>query len=182
MHYESTRSQKPVLSAIQALTKLLIFTHGNNLGLSGYLKSFKELRDVVKTQLGDCMLDHFAEQQPDYKRLTTAIEKEDYKKALFDEFMGVLFLINSDQRKYGSLCRELTGAFAHGCDEYPTTLRSAIDNMLDTHRFDPDFKKDRHESSDGDSKKDNRTATPQIQVLSRRMAMNLNKYSVTTDR
>jgi hypothetical protein len=98
------------------------------------------------------MFDHFAEQQPDYKRLTTALDKENYKKALFDEFMGVLFLINSDQRKYGSLCRELTGAFACGRDEYPTTLRSAID-MLDTYRFDSDFKKDRHESANGDSKK-----------------------------
>jgi hypothetical protein len=47
----------------------------------------------------------------------------------------------------------LTGAFARGRDEYPTTLRSAID-MLDTHRFDPDFKKDCHESFNGDTKKD----------------------------
>jgi hypothetical protein len=50
--HETTRSQKPALSAIQALTKLLIFKHGDNLGLSRYLKSFKELRDGVKTQLG----------------------------------------------------------------------------------------------------------------------------------
>jgi hypothetical protein len=42
------------------------------------------------------MFDHFAEQLPDYKRLTTAIDKENNKKALFDEFMGVLFLISSD--------------------------------------------------------------------------------------
>jgi hypothetical protein len=80
--HETTRSQKPVLSAMQALTKLLISKHGDNLGLSGYLKSFKELRDMVKTQLGNRMFDHFAEQQADYKRLTTAIDKENYDKAL----------------------------------------------------------------------------------------------------
>jgi hypothetical protein len=57
--------------------------------------------DIVKTQLGDHMFDYFAEQQPDYKALNTEEAQTKYKETLFDEFMGVLILINSDQRKYG---------------------------------------------------------------------------------
>jgi hypothetical protein len=141
------------LSAIQALTKLLTYKQGDNQGLSTYLKSFKELRDVVKTQLGVNMFDHYAEQQPEYKKLADDDEQSEFKEKLFDEFMGVLFLLNGDQRKYRSMCHELTGAYARGRDEYPTSLKSAVD-MLDTHRFDPGFNKDRKKNSNKDSKKD----------------------------
>jgi hypothetical protein len=96
------------------------------------------------------MFDYFAEQQPDYKALNTEEAKTKYKEALFDEFMGVLFLINSDQWKYGSMVQELTGAYARGHDEYPTTLKGAVD-MLDTHRFDPGFRQDRQKNSNGES-------------------------------
>ncbi len=150
--HETTRSQKPVLSAIQALTKLFTYKQFDATGLSEYLKCFKEHRDVVKTQLGEHMFDYFAEQQPEYTKLTTDQAKKDYKDSLFDEVMGVLFLLNSDQKKYGSICQELTGAFARGRDEYPASLKGAID-MLDTHRFDPAYK-DHRKKAQADKKKD----------------------------
>jgi hypothetical protein len=46
--HETTRSQKPILDAIQALTKLFTYKQVDQ-GLSDNLKSFKELRDLVKT-------------------------------------------------------------------------------------------------------------------------------------
>jgi hypothetical protein len=49
--HETTRSQKPVLSAIQAITKLFTYKQGDMSGLSDYLKCFKEHRDVFKTQM-----------------------------------------------------------------------------------------------------------------------------------
>jgi hypothetical protein len=51
------------------------------------------------------------------------------------------------------MTQELTGAFARGRDEYPTLLNGVID-MLDTHRFDPGFNKERHQKSSNDSRKD----------------------------
>jgi hypothetical protein len=72
------------------------------------------------------MFDHFAKQQSDYKELTgwggwrQELQKA-YQDTLFDDefMMGVLFLINSDQRKYGSMVKELTRAYASGRNETP---------------------------------------------------------------
>jgi hypothetical protein len=41
--HETTRSQKPILSAIHAMTNLFTYKQGDN-GLSDNLKSFKELQ------------------------------------------------------------------------------------------------------------------------------------------
>jgi hypothetical protein len=149
--HATTRSQNHVMSAIKAITKLFTHKQGDMSGLSDYLKCFKEHHDVFKTQMGEHMFDYFAEQQPDYKGLS-AVDAKAYKENLLDEVMGMLFLLNSDQKKYGSITQELTGALARGCDEYPISLKGCID-MLDTHRFDAAFK-DHRKKANADSKKD----------------------------
>ena len=156
--HETTRSQKPMLSAIQAMIKLCTYKQADNQSLSEYLKSFKEHRDVFKTQLGDIMFNYFIEQQPGYDGLSDN-EKEDLKNSTFDEGMGVLFLHHSDKKKYGSISQDLAAAYARNRDEYPTTLTNAID-MLDTHRFDPAYKEHR-KSNSGEGRNDRNSKSGQ---------------------
>jgi hypothetical protein len=137
--HETTRSQKPILNAIQALTKLFNYKQQDGMTLSEYIKGFKEHRDVLKTQLGEHMFDYFAEQQtPGYANMPPANQSA-AKAGMLDEVLGVLFLLNSDQRKYGSIKTDLSAAFTRGRDEYPQSLRRATD-MLDTHTLDQSYK------------------------------------------
>jgi hypothetical protein len=46
--------------------------------------------------------------------------------------MGLLFLLNADWQKYGSIKNKLAASHARGRDEYPKSLKSAI-YYLDTH-------------------------------------------------
>ena len=137
--HETTRSQKPILNAIQAITKLFCYKQTDGMTLSEYIKGFKEHRDVFKTQLGENMFDDFAERHTDGYNGMGEDDRETARNAMLDEFLGVLFLLNSDQRKYGSMKTELSAAFTRGRDEYPKSLRRATD-MLDTHALDQTYK------------------------------------------
>ena len=154
--HETTRAQKPVLSAIQAITKLFNYKQTDGVSLSQYIKGFKEHRDVLKTQLGDHLFDFFCEQQSGWDALTEPQQKSE-KDNMLDEVLGILFILNSDQRKYGSIKTDLAAAFTRERDEYPSSLTKAID-MLDTHTFDSTFKEHRkkaehkHDKSDKSSR------------------------------
>jgi hypothetical protein len=151
--HEAIRAQKPALTMLQALTKWLTFKQGDGVTLAQYIKQFKEHRDVVKTQLGESMFDYFIEQQAEYRR-ASQVEKDALKKAMFEQVTGMLFLLNSDQRKYGSITQDLAGSFTRGRDEYPTTLTKAID-VLDTHVIDKTYKD--HKKNQAKQKKDDKS-------------------------
>ncbi len=120
--HEAVRAQKPVLTMIQSLTKWLTLKQNDGMNLSMYAKQFTEQRDVVKAQLGPQIFDYFVEQQAEYRSVKDDVAKQKLKNAMFDEFTGILFLLNRDQRKYGSIATELAGAYTRGRDEYPKNL------------------------------------------------------------
>ena len=140
--HEAVRAQKPVLTMIQSLTKWLTFKQNDGMNLSLYAKQFTEQRDVVKAQLGTRMFDFFVEQQADYQTAKDDAERLKLKNSMFEEFTGILFLLNSDQRKYGSIASELAGAYTRGRDEYPDSLTNAHD-ILETHVLDQAYKDQR---------------------------------------
>lgn len=148
--HETTRAQKPILSAIQAITKLFNYKQGDSVSLSQYIKGSKEHRDVLKTQLGDHLFDFFCEQQSGWEALTELQQKAE-KDNMLDEVLGILFILNSDQHKYGSIKTDLGAAFTRGRDEYPFLLTKAID-MLDTHTLDNTFKEHKKKSNNKNDK------------------------------
>jgi len=62
--HESVRAQKALITADAALIKFDLFRQ-NDLSLGDYIKQFKELRDVYKTQCGRRTWDGFLENQPE---------------------------------------------------------------------------------------------------------------------
>jgi hypothetical protein len=147
--HETTRAQKPTLSAIQAITKLFTYKQQDQ-PLGDYIKVFKEHRDVLITQLGEHMFDHFAATQTvDYSNKTVD-ERKKIRKDTFDEMLGTLLIVNSDQRRYKGLQSDLSAGFTRGRDEYPGNLHAAID-MLDNHKPEYSHKENKKKSS-GESK------------------------------
>jgi hypothetical protein len=131
--------------------------------MSEYIKTFKEVHDVFTTQWGKHVTDYFVEQQTEYKSLTVPAERTKMKDEAFDEWMGLLFLLNTDWRKYGSIKNELTALYTQGRDEYPKSLKSAID-YLDTHVTDSaykEFKKQQRKDNSGDGKSKSETSFAQ---------------------
>lgn len=109
------------------------------MSISEYINTFQEHGEVLKTQMGDHTFDYFVEQLLGYKKQSGATAQGPMKDDMFNEVMGVLFLIRADWRRYGSSFSELMSAFAKGRDEYPRSLDSAID-ILDKHKVDQAFK------------------------------------------
>jgi len=159
-------AQKPLLTATSALIKLLTYKQRDDVSMSEYIKTFKEVRDVFTTQWGKNITDYFVEQQPEYKSLNNANEKAKMKEDQFDEWIGLLFMLNADWRKYGSIKNELAASYTRGRDEYPKSLKSAID-YLDTHVTDSAYKeykklqKKKEKDKGGDAKSKSETSFAQ---------------------
>ena len=131
--HETVRAQKPLLTATSALLKLLTYKQQDDTSMSEYIKTFIELRDMFTTQWGKHITDYFVEQQSEYKALQDPIAMTaKIKEETFDEWMGLLFLLNADWQKYGLIKNELAASYTRGRDGYPESLKSAID-YLDTH-------------------------------------------------
>ena len=47
-----------------------------------------------------------------------------------DKYLAVLFLLNSDKRRYGALITNISNKFVRGNDTYPTTLTGAYDYIV----------------------------------------------------
>jgi hypothetical protein len=47
-----------------------------------------------------------------------------------DQFLAVMFLVNSDRARNGSLVRDVENEYTRGSDTYPTTLSAAYDYLV----------------------------------------------------
>jgi hypothetical protein len=47
-----------------------------------------------------------------------------------DQFLAVMFLVNSNRARYGSLVRDIENEYTRGSDTYPTTLSAAYDYLM----------------------------------------------------
>ena len=47
-----------------------------------------------------------------------------------DKYLAVLFLLNSDKRRYGTLVTNISNEFVRGNDTYPTTLNGSYDYIV----------------------------------------------------
>jgi hypothetical protein len=74
----------------------------------------------------DGILDEIAA-DPD---VPTNEEKEQARDRAKDQFLAVMFLVNSDRAQYGSLVRDIENEYTRGSDTYPTTLSAAYDYLM----------------------------------------------------
>jgi hypothetical protein len=99
----------------------------------------------------------YVEQESNYDPMNETIIKE-HRKTVSEEFLTVLYLKNTNQKKYGSILQGLSTQQSLHTDQYPKTVIDA-NNVLSNHKFD-NYKsqgrrsgKDR-EKSDKNSKDD----------------------------
>ena len=132
--HDSVRAQYPLVSMVDALGRLINVRQQENEHLLDYVKRFKQLRDVVKSQLGTKILDEFTEHQAEFRETTSEDEKTEMKKEAFEKWMAYLIIRGSDQAKYGSLVKGFVSQYSLGNDQYPKTITTAID-VLSNHRL-----------------------------------------------
>ena len=76
----------------------------------------------------------YMEQEEDYDSKDEAAINKCHKK-VFEEFLAVLYLKNTNQKKYGSILTGLNTQQTLHNDQYPKTVIDA-NNVLSNHRFD----------------------------------------------
>ena len=106
--------------------------------LVDYLKRFKQLRDILKSYLGDKILDIFIENSTEYRNETDTTKQQEMKDNAWERWMSYLFLDNSDKTKYGSLITSFQSQFSLGNNQWPQTLITATD-ALSQHKFDQQY-------------------------------------------
>ena len=164
--HDSVRAQYPMVSMTDALARLINVKQYENETLLDYVKRFKQLRDVVKSQLGYNFLDGYVEHQADYpnaskfqdaeqeeSKIKTASEEDQAKQdemkgKAFEQWMAYLLIRGSDQAKYGSLLKGFVSQFSLENDQYPKTIATAID-VLSNHKIDPKFYENRRNRGGG---------------------------------
>ncbi len=135
---DPVRAQYPFVSMTNSLVNFLNIQQHENENLLDYVKRFKQLRDIMKSQLGSHFLDHFVEHLPLYVEETDTDKKQEMKNNALEPFLAYQLLKSSDQTKYGSLLSKLQSQYSLGLDQYPKTLNAAVD-ALSNHKYDPKF-------------------------------------------
>jgi len=106
--------------------------------LLDYVKRFKQLCDVVKSQVGTGVLNNYVERQDGYKKLTTDKARQDMKKDEWGKLMAYLLMRNVDQNRYSSLMKNLSQQYSLDNDQYPKTITAATD-VLSNHKLDQKY-------------------------------------------
>jgi hypothetical protein len=151
--HDTVCAQYPYVSLTEALARLVNVKQYDNQNLLDYVKSFKQLRDVVKMQFGDQILNYFIEQKAFYRELTDDNKKTEMKNNAFERWMAYLLIRGSDQSKYGLLLKAFVSQFSLGNDQYPRTITTATD-VLSNHRFDSTYHENQKRNQD--KKQENR--------------------------
>jgi hypothetical protein len=126
--------QKPIHSLFDAETRVFQFKQ-KGLPNNDYYEKFKDLvtiaerlgsdigvhHDRLRTIVQDTALD------PDFP---TDVELERAKEKAKDEYLAVMFLMNSDANRFGDLVRGIENDYTRGSDTYPTTLSAAYDYLV----------------------------------------------------
>jgi hypothetical protein len=133
--YSDTNGQYPLIDWTEQLSRFQNLKQGSDESLSEYSKRFAQELDSFKSLFRRKIFNLACEKLEDY---ATTADQDKFKKDAFDAFTSILFMKNSDQRKYGSLLQSLKSDFSLGTDKYPKTKEKALD-VLSNHPFDQKF-------------------------------------------
>ena len=110
---------------------------GVSMSNSEYLEKFRTQLDVLKSAGGDLcgnhhglILDELEKAGVATLSAATPVQKLAAEVSARSRFEGALFLMRSNQSKYGRLIQELSNDFNKGRDSYPKSLTEAYELML----------------------------------------------------
>lgn len=122
------RARYPFLTLTKNIASLLNTRQGEGETLLEYLDRFKQVKNVVRDQLGKHVLDRFIELYPHYRE-ETAAQQTIMKDTAFDAWMAAIFLRGSDQSIYGELVKDYRKDYTNQDAVYPKSIRDVIDVM-----------------------------------------------------
>jgi hypothetical protein len=132
--HNPVRAQYPLASMTDALGRFVNAKQQEKESLLDYIKRFKQLRDVVKSQMGNKFLDKFVEHLTTYQAAIPA-DQLIMKVEAYSKWMAYLLIRGSNQTKYGSLMKGLVSQFSLGNDQYPKTIMT-VAGVLSNHKLD----------------------------------------------
>eukprot|EP00978_Attheya_sp_CCMP212_P009120 scaffold21484_cov55-Attheya_sp.AAC.2 len=138
LNYQENRYE---MSIILDSIKAMIDTHQKeHETLRNFTKRFKTSRDMLESHIGGpIVLTKFVEQEmADYDALEDA---DKCSRIAYAQMLSLLYLENSDQKKYGSLLKGLNAKQSLGNNQYPTRITKAS-KVLTEHPFDSAGKTD----------------------------------------
>ena len=108
------KAEYPTVALIETLSNIMTIRQGDKEGLVSYLERFKSEVNVVVSLFGSGLLDGHVENTAAYRELQTDITDVDARKEAQDEmkskalkkFWGLLYLRQSDQKRYGDQMKE----------------------------------------------------------------------------
>eukprot|EP00978_Attheya_sp_CCMP212_P026302 scaffold86274_cov53-Attheya_sp.AAC.2 len=139
LNYQENRYEMSIiLDSIKAMIDMHQKEHET---LSDFTKTFKTSRDVLESHIGGpIVLTKFVEQMADYNALD-AYKVEKCNRIAYAQMLSILYLKNSDKKKYGSLLKGLNAQQSLGNNQYPTTITQSSE-VLSEHLFDSAGKTD----------------------------------------
>ena len=133
---------------VDALFNFLHTKQKEKENLSEYTKRFKVAREIFEEHLGGpLVIDKYM------KKLSTYTTDQDKaKEEAFKHFQAYLFMINTDQNKYGSVLKRLKEQYSLKNDQYPKTITDAV-HVLNQHKYDNSNElRNRRKHNDDDDK------------------------------
>jgi hypothetical protein len=117
---------------LDAQTKLLTLCQSSRMSNAEYLRSFCGLVDALEYLGGEIGVEESRitsylqaqQQDPDDSDMWAAA-----KAAVREQFLGAMFIVKSDSKRYGALIATLQNDFISGHNCYPQTINAAY-NML----------------------------------------------------
>jgi hypothetical protein len=117
---------------IDAQTKLLTLRQSSRMSNAEYLRLFRGLVDALEYLCGEIGVEEARitsylqarQEDPDDPDLWAAA-----KASVCEQFLGAMFVVKSDSKRYGALTATLQNDFISGHNCYPQTLNAAY-NML----------------------------------------------------
>ena len=133
LNYEESRYEMSVV--LDAFKAFLNCRQKDKEMLQDYTKRFKVAREILYSHLGGVIiLKKIVQNMKGYDEKDED-KVEELNKLADEQFSSFVYLVNSDQSKYGSVTNGLHSQKALQNDQYPRTLIEA-NNVLSTHRFD----------------------------------------------
>ena len=125
-------------ATVEADLAIYRFNQGN-LPNNVYYEKFKDLIQTMESLGGEIggQTDRIYEK---LKHITTDLnnptdeETETARVMARDRYLGILFLVNSDQHRYRELIRDITNQHIRGTNGYPDTLSEAYDYLVNFQR------------------------------------------------
>ena len=146
--YVPTRSKYVYDGIIETIKQIFDMKQSDDENIVEYSKRFKQALDEFKATLGKQLLDHYTKNTEEYQNRSGDTKKKEIKEKNWNSFITLMFIKNSDQRKYGELVKGLKSQYSLGNDQYPKNMDTAI-KALNSHKWDSvylKFIKEKHQN------------------------------------